>query len=173
MQESDEQTAKEYQLIVDARSRELDDMQRERQQLIEQTERLRGKFLVLTDEQLLATEYFKVLQLSLEHYKSRSHYLDEIKSQLQFDLEEVSSERRKVADEIKAEKVSQGMAMEGEMRRLENDLARIRKQRDDFQHMVDAQRNKKNKEKELHDAIIADVEKEAVSVMQKAILVVC
>lgn len=148
---------------MDARSRELDDMQRERQQLIEQTERLRGKFLVLTDEQLMATEYFKVLQLSLEHYKSRAHYLDEIRTQLQYDIEEANSERRKVVDEIKAEKVSQGMTMEGEMRRLENDLARIRKQRDDFQRVVDEHRAKKDKEKELHDAIIAEVEKEAVS----------
>ncbi|KAI9482578.1 hypothetical protein BDB00DRAFT_943256 [Zychaea mexicana] len=151
----------EQQLIVDARVKEIEDLQRERQTLVEDTERLRNEFAMLTDEKLLASEYYKALQLSLEHYKSRAHYLHEIQSQLDHELEEVKAERRKLVEEINSEKLSQSMAMETEMRRLESDLARIRKQRDDFQGIVDTYTSKKAREKQLHGEVSMTIENEA------------
>ncbi|KAI8145987.1 hypothetical protein BJV82DRAFT_655494 [Fennellomyces sp. T-0311] len=151
----------EHKLIVDTRTKELEDLQRERQTFLSDIERLRNEFTVLTDEQLTATEYFKSMQLSLEHYRTRASYLEEMKTQLDRELDEVTLERKKLVEEFKSEKLSQGMAMDAEMRRLEGDLARIRKQRDDFQTHVDAFASKKTRERQLHDEIIVAIEKEA------------
>ncbi|KAI9311410.1 hypothetical protein BX666DRAFT_1998135 [Dichotomocladium elegans] len=158
---TEKQMAKEYRMIVDARNRELQELRREKEQLIDDLERLRGKFISLTDEQLMATEYFKTLQLSLDHYKARAHYLEDIKLQLEEELDDVRAERRKLADEVKTEKGAQEAAIEGEMKRLENDLQRIRKQHDDYQQIADTQISKKTREAELYEATVIDVEKQA------------
>lgn len=172
-----EQAAKaqlaEHQLIVEARKKELEDLKEERQSLADNLDRLRSEFSSLSEERLMATEYFKLLQLSLELYKCRSNYFGEKKIKLEGEYDSLSSERRNLLDTAKSEKANQSTAMETEIRRLESDLTRIRKQRDDFLSTVNTQMSKRKREKELHEESTLSAMKEQVSSFAFSILRCC
>ncbi|KAI9264378.1 hypothetical protein BDA99DRAFT_509197 [Phascolomyces articulosus] len=151
----------EQQLIVDTRVKELEDLRRERQSLLDDMDRLQNEFGLLSAEKLMTTEYYKTLELSVEHYRSRELYLTEMKSQLIDELREIKLERKKFEDDIDSEKKAQRVAMDNETERLETALARIKKQRDDYQLRVNDYMNKKEREKQDHDQTMKDIDNEA------------
>lgn len=153
----------EHQQIIEARQKELQELRRDRQVLASEIDKLRDEFATLSDERIMESEYFKSLQQSFEHHKMRYHYLDEMRLQMERELDDMSMERKRLLKELDAEKTSRNSTIEAEMRRLENDLARIRKQRDDFQTNVENQTNKKNRHKKLHDEFVSTAENEKVN----------
>ncbi|KAI7863065.1 hypothetical protein BDF14DRAFT_1734704 [Spinellus fusiger] len=150
----------EHQLIIDTRMKELEDLKHERRLLLEDTERLKSQLSALSEERLMETEYYKTLQVATDHYRSRTYYLEQMRTQLERELDTISLERRQLVDHVKAEKQSQSLAMETEMRRLENDLSRIRSQRDHFQLLLNEQTAKEAYEKEASDNVLASVEQQ-------------
>ncbi|KAI8376102.1 uncharacterized protein BYT42DRAFT_614885 [Radiomyces spectabilis] len=143
----------EHQLIVDARKKEMEDLKREREQLLSDIESLKSQFLTISDEQLLETQYVKNLQLSIDHYRSRLHYLDHWRTRLEKDLDNDSIERRQIMDQAKNEKNAQTQSLEAEMKRLENDLTRIRGQRDQFQTLLNELTNRDNRDRAMNDQV--------------------
>lgn len=107
------------------------------------------------EERLLETEYIKALQLSIEHYRDRCHHLEQKRIEIEREMDKVSSLRQQLIEQAKSEKLSQGIALEGEMKRLEADLNRIRGQRDSLQSLVEEQKLKDIRDKEAQDKIIS------------------
>ncbi|KAI9008828.1 hypothetical protein CLU79DRAFT_776473 [Phycomyces nitens] len=161
----------EHQLIVDTRMKELEDLKQEREMLLEDTERLKTQLSMIDEERIVETEYYKTLQLSTEHYRARIYHLEQMRSQMERELDAISLERRQLVDQVKSEKLSQGMAMEAEMRRLENDLSRIRSQRDHFQMLLNEQGTKEVREREINEHVMstAEREKQRIKALQKQI----
>ena len=160
----------EQQLIVDARTKELEDLKGERQSLLDDMDRLQNEFSMLSSEKLMATEYYKTLELSLEHYRSREHYLAEMKSQLLEELHQVGHDRKTFDDDMDAEKKLQRQTMDSETKSLEVALKRIKKQRDEFQSVVNDYMDRKEREKQKHDQVIKDIDYEAVSQLTPSLL---
>ncbi|KAL0078591.1 hypothetical protein J3Q64DRAFT_1839560 [Phycomyces blakesleeanus] len=161
----------EHQLIVDTRMKELEDLKHEREMLLEDTERLKTQLSMIDEERLMETEYYKNLQLSTEHYRARIYHLEQMRTQMERELDAISLERRQLVDQVKSEKLSQSMAMEAEMRRLENDLSRIRSQRDHFQMLLNEQGTKEVREREINEHVMttAEREKQRIIAIQKQI----
>ncbi|KAI8369905.1 hypothetical protein EDC96DRAFT_503801 [Choanephora cucurbitarum] len=147
-------TLEEHQLILSAREKELDQLKRDRQLLLREEERLLSMFS-LTEDRLAETEYVKTLKLSIEHYRDRCYHLDQRRIEIERETDRITLARQQLVEQMKSEKIAQSMAMEGEMRRLENDLARIRGQRDHFQLMVEEQKTKESREREAQDKMVA------------------
>ncbi|RCI03797.1 E3 ubiquitin-protein ligase bre1, partial [Rhizopus stolonifer] len=144
----------EHRIILSAREKEIEALKRDRQTLLQDEDRLLSLFK-LSEEQLLETEYIKTLQLSIDHYRSRCHDLEQRRVDLERDLDKMSAARKQLIDQVKTEKISQNMTMESEIRRMEGDLNRIRGQRDSFQSLVDEQKMKENREKESQEKIMS------------------
>ena len=144
----------EHKLILTTREKEIDELKRDRQLLLRDEERLLSMF-TMGEERLSETEYVKVLQLSIEHYRDRCHHLEQKRVDIEREMDKVSAMRQQLMEQVKSEKVSQGIALEAEMRRLESDLNRIRGQRDGLQGLVEEQTNKDLRDKEARDKIIS------------------
>lgn len=152
----------EHQLIMDARLKELEELKRERESLKENYDQLRQTIATLSDERLEESEYFKTLQISLEHYKSRAHHLEDWKEQLERTLDELTGERSRLEDEIKAEKANRTQVMEAAMRKIDGDILRIEKGRGELEATLDGFRAKEARGKQAQEAVSASLEKEKV-----------
>lgn len=144
----------EHKLILTTREKEIEDLKRDRQLLLRDEERLLSLF-TMGEDRLLETEYIKALQLSIEHYRDRCHHLEQKRVEIEREMDKVSALRQQLIEQAKGEKLSQGNALEGEMKRLEADLNRIRGQRDSLQSLVEEQKLKDARDKEAQDKIIS------------------
>lgn len=144
----------EHKLILAARDKEFDSLKRDRQLLLRDEERLLSMF-TMGEERLLETEYVKTLKLSIEHYRDRCYYLEQRRTDIEREMDKISASRQQLVEQVKSEKMAQGITMEAEMRRLEGDLNRIRGQRDHFQLLVEEQKVKEGRERESQEKIIS------------------
>ncbi|KAL7321378.1 hypothetical protein PS15m_001150 [Mucor circinelloides] len=144
----------EHKLILAARDKEFDNLKRDRQLLLRDEERLLSMF-TMGEDRLLETEYAKTLKLSIEHYRDRCYHLEQRRIDIEREMGKISASRQQLVEQVKSEKMAQGITMEAEMRRLEGDLNRIRGQRDHFQLLVEEQKIKEGRERESQEKIIS------------------
>lgn len=144
----------EHKLILAARDKEFDNLKRDRQLLLRDEERLLSMF-TMGEDRLLETEYAKTLKLSIEHYRDRCYHLEQRRTDIEREMDKISVSRQQLVEQVKSEKMAQGITMEAEMRRLEGDLNRIRGQRDHFQLLVEEQKIKEGREREAQEKIIS------------------
>ncbi|EPB88156.1 hypothetical protein HMPREF1544_04988 [Mucor circinelloides 1006PhL] len=144
----------EHKLILAARDKEFDNLKRDRQLLLRDEERLLSMF-TMGEDRLLETEYAKTLKLSIEHYRDRCYHLEQRRIDIEREMGKISASRQQLVEQVKSEKMAQGITMEAEMRRLEGDLSRIRGQRDHFQLLVEEQKIKEGRERESQEKIIS------------------
>ncbi|KAI8981920.1 hypothetical protein BDF20DRAFT_864001 [Mycotypha africana] len=160
----------EHKLIISTREKEFDDLKRDRQLLLREEERLVGMFM-MTEDRLAETEYVKTLRLSIEHYRDRCYHLEQKRGELEKEIDKISASRQQMIEQVKSEKVAQGMTIESEMKRLEGDLNRIKGQRDHFQVLVEDQKMKENRENEAQEKIqsLAEQGKQRVDMLKARI----
>ena len=84
--------------------------------------------------------------------------------QLNQELEQLRIERRSFMDRVLAEEASRRAALEGEMKKLESDLARIRNIRDQLQAALDVEKSKNKRDDEANTdlRLNANVNKERI-----------
>ncbi|CEP17270.1 hypothetical protein [Parasitella parasitica] len=144
----------EHKLILASREKEFENLKRDRQLLLRDEERLLSMF-TMGEDRLLETEYAKTLKLSIEHYRDRCYHLEQRRTDIERQMDKISANRQQLVEQVKSEKLAQGITMEAEMRRLEGDLNRIRGQRDNFQSLVEEQKLKEGRERESQEKIIS------------------
>ncbi|KAI8636740.1 hypothetical protein BD408DRAFT_425649 [Parasitella parasitica] len=144
----------EHKLVLASREKEFENLKRDRQLLLRDEERLLSMF-TMGEDRLLETEYAKTLKLSIEHYRDRCFHLEQRRTEIEREMDKISANRQQLVDQVKSEKMAQGITMEAEMRRLEGDLNRIRGQRDNFQTLVEEQKIKEGRERESQEKIIS------------------
>ncbi|CAO3630534.1 unnamed protein product [Cunninghamella echinulata] len=159
----------EHQLIIDARNKELSDLKSEKQALFDEIDRLKIQMAQIPEERLLNTDYFKNLQSSYGYYRQRAHHLEQMRNKLDRTLDDLVLARKIWVDDLKAEKTSQSTTLDSEMKKLENDLIRIRGQRDHFQNQYDDETAKEDDMKETNQRIIrsAKDQKEYIISLEK------
>ncbi|KAI8337955.1 hypothetical protein BC941DRAFT_424165 [Chlamydoabsidia padenii] len=151
----------EHQLIIDTRNKEISQLKQERQSLVTELDRLELQFGAhLPEERLINTDHYKNLQTSYEYYRNRAHHQDQMRTSLERTLDDLDRARKRWMEELKAEKLVQSTTMETEMKRLENDLARIRTQKDQFKAQYDDQVAKELGLKEANQQVIQSAENE-------------
>lgn len=153
----------EHQLIIDTRNKELSDLKQERQTLAGELDRLELQLSAhIPEDRLITTDCYKNLQTSYEYYRHLAYHQDQMRTSLERTLDDLDRARKRWMDDLKAEKLTQSTTMETELKRLENDLTRIKSQKDQFKLQYDDQVAKELKLKEVNQQVIHSAENEKV-----------
>jgi chromosome segregation ATPase len=127
----------ENQMLVVYRQKELDTLNNERQQLRQEIDQLSARVANIPTERLTDTAYFKNLQLSYEYYQDKSDILENRITQLSRECDTCRADIRTLEEQARFSHSTSKAAMETEIRRLDGDLARIKKTRDHSQSLLD------------------------------------
>ncbi|KAH8554039.1 hypothetical protein BGW37DRAFT_483275 [Umbelopsis sp. PMI_123] len=127
----------ENQILVAYRQKELDTLNNERQQLRQEIDQLAARVANMSSERLTDTAYFKNLQCSYEYYQDKSDALENRITQLSRECDTCRADIRVLEDQMRFNHSTSQTAMETEIRRLDGDLARIKKTRDHSQGLLD------------------------------------
>jgi chromosome segregation ATPase len=127
----------ENQMLVIYRQKELDTLNNERQQLRQEIDQLSARVANIPTERLTDTAYFKNLQLSYEYYQDKSDILENRITQLSRECDTCRADIRTLEEQARFSHSTSKAAMETEIRRLDGDLARIKKTRDHSQSLLD------------------------------------
>ncbi|KAI8575336.1 hypothetical protein K450DRAFT_262277 [Umbelopsis ramanniana AG] len=127
----------ENQILVTYRQKELDTLNNERQQLRQDIDQLAARVANMSSDRLTDTAYFKNLQCSYEYFQDKSDALENRITQLSRECDTCRADIRVLEEQARFNHSTSKTAMETEIRRLEGDLARIKKTRDHSQALLD------------------------------------
>jgi E3 ubiquitin-protein ligase BRE1 len=127
----------ENQMLVSFRQKELEALNAERQQLRQEFDQLSARVANIPIDSLVDTAYYKNLQSSYELFQDKCDALEQRISQLSRECETCRSDIRVLEDQVRQSNSVSKAAMETEIRRLDGDLARIKKTRDHSQALLD------------------------------------
>jgi len=127
----------ENQMLVAYRQKELDTLNSERHQLRQEIDQLTARVANISTERLTDTAYFKNLQLSYEYYQDKGDALENRITLLSRECDACRADIRALEDQARASHSTSKATMETEIRRLDGDLARIKKTRDHSQSLLD------------------------------------
>ncbi|KAG2174118.1 hypothetical protein INT43_004138 [Umbelopsis isabellina] len=127
----------ENQMLVSFRQKELDTLNAERQQLRQEFDQLSARVANIPHDSLVDTAYYKNLQSSYEFYQDKCDALEQRMTHLSRECDIYRSDIRALEDQVRQSNMASTAAMESEIRRLDGDLARIKKTRDHSQALLD------------------------------------
>lgn len=127
----------ENQMLVSFRQKELDTLNAERQQLRQEFDQISARVANIPHDSLVDTAYYKNLQSSYEFYQDKCDALEQRITQLSRECDICRSDIRALEDQVRQSNLASKAAMETEIRRLDGDLARIKKTRDHSQALLD------------------------------------
>ena len=127
----------ENQILVTYRQKELDTLNIERQQLRQDIDQLTARVANMSSDRLTDTAYFKNLQCSYEYFQDKSDALENRITQLSRECDTCRADIRVLEEQARFNHSTSKTAIETEIRRLEGDLARIKKTRDHSQGLLD------------------------------------
>ncbi|KAJ2958181.1 hypothetical protein NQZ79_g6207 [Umbelopsis isabellina] len=134
----------ENQMLVSFRQKELDTLNAERQQLRQEFDQLSARVANIPHDSLVDTAYYKNLQSSYEFYQDQCDALEQRITQLSRECDICRSDIRALEDQVRQSNLASKAAMETEIRRLDGDLARIKKTRDHSQALLDQMQSRED-----------------------------
>lgn len=143
-----------YQFLLENRTREHEEVSKENQALKWKVEDLYSQFEALSPDYLRSrSDYLFELQSSLEFFKSSFAYYEEKQAKL-IKLESVmKEERRQLVDEHKEETTSRKAIIMTEQTRIQDNLNRIKTQCDELKKKLDGFMAKENERKAHNEAL--------------------
>lgn len=123
---------KESEAIIQKQSEELKSLQSKLLSLHDELAQANLKFAALTEADVSNSEPYKTLKLRYIDLSSRANHLESLNDIIKQESEKLSSERTEYRELVAAEYKAMADELEGQMKRLENDLIRIRAARDDL-----------------------------------------
>ncbi|KAG0207534.1 E3 ubiquitin-protein ligase bre1 [Mortierella sp. GBA30] len=146
---------------------ELEEMKTQRVQIKNELDQLRIQFNHIPDERIQDSQHVKNLMVQVQYARNDAeHYRNEA-SKLRTDLEELHLGRRKFMESLESEERSRRSALEGELKKLESDISRLRDSRDRFQQMYEARCTKDDYEMQQNQEIrkIANTRKDRITTL--------
>ncbi|KAG0267119.1 E3 ubiquitin-protein ligase bre1 [Actinomortierella ambigua] len=143
---------------------ELDEMKMHRIQLKNEVDALRLQLTQLPDERIQDSAQYKTLLVQMQYVRNDAdHYRNEA-TKLRADLDELHASRRKFMDNLEMEEKTRRATLEAELKKLENDISRVRDSRDKFQQMYEARCTKDDYEMQQNQEIrkIANTRKDRI-----------
>ncbi|KAJ3108242.1 E3 ubiquitin-protein ligase bre1 [Phlyctochytrium planicorne] len=125
----------------DSRLKEIEELKAEKLDLMQKMDALRIQLSqgsqVLSDERVRESALYQNLEAEFHYHKSENACLKGRIDKVLEDYESLVSERRKFVEQCEADEAGRRKALEAEIKRLENDLTRIRGLRDTLQHNME------------------------------------
>ncbi|KAF9424144.1 E3 ubiquitin-protein ligase bre1 [Podila epigama] len=150
-----------------SRLAELEEMKTQRIQLKNELDQLHIQLNNLPDEKIQDTQLVKNLLVQMQYARNDAeHYRNEA-NKLRVDLEELHMSRRKFMDTLETEEKNRRATLEGELKKLESDISRVRDSRDRFQQMYEARCTKDDYEMQQNQEIrkIANTRKDRITTL--------
>ncbi|KAG9322933.1 hypothetical protein KVV02_003472 [Mortierella alpina] len=146
---------------------ELEEMKAQRIQLKNEMDQLRIQLNHIPDDRTQDTQLVRNLLVQMQYARNDAdHYRSEA-TKLKVDLEELHLGRRKFMENLENEERSRRAALEGELKKLESNISRLRDSRDRFQQMYEARCTKDDYEMQQNQEIrkIANTRKDRITTL--------
>ncbi|KAF9355979.1 E3 ubiquitin-protein ligase bre1 [Mortierella sp. AD094] len=157
----------QYRELAVTRLTELEEMKAQRIQLRNELDLLRMQLNHIPDDKIQDTQHVKSLLSQIQYARNDAdHYRSEA-AKLRVDLEELYLSRRKFMEDLETEEKSRRATLEGELKKLESEISRLRDSRDRFQQMYEARCTKDDYEMQQNQEIrkIANTRKDRITTL--------
>ncbi|KAI1309511.1 E3 ubiquitin-protein ligase bre1 [Mortierella claussenii] len=157
----------QYRDLAVTRLSELEEMKTQRIQMKNELDLLRTQLNHIPDDRIQDTQYVKSLLTQMQYArKDAENYRNEA-AKLKADLEELYLSRRKFMDDLETEEKARRATLEGELKKLESEISRLRDNRDRFQQMYEARCTKDDYEMQQNQEIrkIANTRKDRITTL--------
>jgi len=120
-----------------SRQTELDEMKGQDTQLRGDIEKVRSQLAHISEEKIQDSQHVKALLVQMQSVRHESEFYRGEVLRLRSDLDDLHSSRRKFVDTLENEEKNRRAALEAELKKLENDISRVRDSGDRFQQMYE------------------------------------
>ncbi|KAI8325504.1 hypothetical protein GQ54DRAFT_254423, partial [Martensiomyces pterosporus] len=129
-----------HKALAEQRLAEIEEMVREKAQLISQLDALKLQMAAVPDHIVAVTSLYKQAEMRRNYYSSQAQSLQAEVDRLLAEVGELKASRTEFDETIQTESTAQRQALEAEMQRLQNDLVRVRHHRDQIQRELEERR---------------------------------
>ncbi|KAF9173910.1 E3 ubiquitin-protein ligase bre1 [Mortierella sp. AD010] len=157
----------QYRELAVTRLTELEEMKVQRIQQRNELDLLRMQLNHIPDDRIQDTQHVKSLLSQIQYARNDAdHYRSEA-AKLKVDLEELYLSRRKFMEDLETEEKNRRATLEGELKKLESEISRLRDSRDRFQQMYEARCTKDDYEMQQNQEIrkIANTRKDRITTL--------
>ncbi|KAF9573591.1 E3 ubiquitin-protein ligase bre1 [Mortierella alpina] len=146
---------------------ELEEMKAQRIQLKNEMDQLRIQLNHIPDDRTQDTQLVRNLLVQMQYARNDAEHYRSEATKLRVDLEELHLGRRKFMESLENEERSRRAALEGELKKLESNISRLRDSRDRFQQMYEARCTKDDYEMQQNQEIrkIANTRKDRITTL--------
>ncbi|KAF9963091.1 E3 ubiquitin-protein ligase bre1 [Mortierella alpina] len=146
---------------------ELEEMKAQRIQLKNEMDQLRIQLNHIPDDRTQDTQLVRNLLVQMQYARNDAEHYRSEATKLRADLEELHLGRRKFMESLENEERSRRAALEGELKKLESNISRLRDSRDRFQQMYEARCTKDDYEMQQNQEIrkIANTRKDRITTL--------
>ncbi|KAI9596687.1 hypothetical protein BDF19DRAFT_21918 [Syncephalis fuscata] len=155
------------QRLADNRLQELCQVKDDKIRMTQEIDYLRMQLSYLPDERIIETPLFQRLQDNCNYYRDDVERQRASVESAQTEIEELRTNRRQYMEQVQTEERKRREVLESELRRLENDLTRVRGNRDHLQQQLELRCSKDNTELVQHQEIrvIANTRKDQITTL--------
>ncbi|KAF9101661.1 hypothetical protein BGX29_005396 [Mortierella sp. GBA35] len=148
-----------------SRQTEVDEMKAQDTQLREEVEKTRAQLAQISEEKIQDSQHVKALLVQMQSVRHEAEFYRGEVVRLRSDLDDLHSSRRKFVDTLESEEKNRRAALEAELKKLENDISRVRDSRDRFQQMYENRCTKDDYEMQQNQEIrkIANTRKDRIT----------
>ncbi|KAF9581043.1 E3 ubiquitin-protein ligase bre1 [Lunasporangiospora selenospora] len=127
----------QYRRLAQSRLAELEEAQAQRTMLRGELEKIRSQLDRLPDDKIQDSIYGRALLVQIQNVRNEADFYRSEVLRMRAELEDLRVSRRKFMDALEAEEKNRRAALEAEVKKLENDISRVRDSRDRFQQMYE------------------------------------
>lgn len=127
----------QFRRLAISRLAEIEEMNTQKAQLKEELDKLRSQLDQLSDEKIQDSQYVKTILVQIQSARNEGeHYRSEV-LKLRAELEDFHASRRRFTDTLETEEKNRRATLEADVKKLENDISRVKDSRDRFQQMYE------------------------------------
>ncbi|KAI9352532.1 hypothetical protein DFJ73DRAFT_349021 [Zopfochytrium polystomum] len=130
-------------MVAERRLKEIEALKNERIELLQALDAMRIQVATtLQDDKIRESSLFKNVEAELEYHRTENQLLKNRLDKVFVEFEEMQADRRKFVEQLEAEEVGRRKVLEAEIKKLSDDLTRVRGNRDSLQHTLDLRSSK-------------------------------
>ncbi|KAI8371881.1 hypothetical protein BD560DRAFT_329007 [Blakeslea trispora] len=165
-------SAARIQQALDQRLRDIELMKEDRIGLKQQVARLEMDLVCVPESRIYKAPICRNLSQSRAYYKDKCNRLSDLCHDIQLRMDDLSGNRRQLIKQLDTEQVDHYSDMENQLRKLDDDLTRIRAQRDALQMQFEIGKvsSEAGRASVIELKLIADTRKEHVAYLETELL---
>ncbi|KAF9435680.1 E3 ubiquitin-protein ligase bre1 [Entomortierella beljakovae] len=172
MSEASRDELLQFRRLANSRQAEIEEMNLQKTLLKEEIDKLRGQLDQLSEEKIQESQHVKGILVQIQSARHDGEFYRSEVLRLRAELEELRSSRRRFVEILETEEKTRRSTLEAEVKKLENDISRVKDSRDRFQQMYENRCSKDDYEVQQNQEIrkIANTRKDRITTLSAEIL---